>query len=186
MGFCYLTGFNVAMFGKIGWKLTENPGTIVSKVFKTKYYPHGELLEADLCRQCLSTRMRLQTRAITCPVTCPFSQLIWKMNGIFLCMGCGLSMEVWQEVGLWRVIAPLVSSSNGFVELFWAVCDGLDDKQKGLFAMVLWGLWKSRNDKVWENKETSSKEVVFGAKSILFEWLQMTQQNHEHHLSPDN
>ncbi|CAN0893426.1 hypothetical protein LINGRAPRIM_LOCUS2746 [Linum grandiflorum] len=36
MGFRYLHHFNLAMFGKQGWKFLTNPNALVSRVFKAK------------------------------------------------------------------------------------------------------------------------------------------------------
>ncbi|CAN0857898.1 LINE-1 retrotransposable element ORF2 protein [Linum grandiflorum] len=46
IGFRDLLGFNVAMLGKQGWKLLTCPNTLVSHVYKAKYYPKGDFLSA--------------------------------------------------------------------------------------------------------------------------------------------
>ncbi|CAN1121541.1 Uncharacterized mitochondrial protein AtMg00310 [Linum perenne] len=46
MGFRDLHGFNLALLGKQGWNLLTNPDALVSKIFKAKYYPKGDLLSA--------------------------------------------------------------------------------------------------------------------------------------------
>ncbi|KAK2382439.1 hypothetical protein QL285_069974 [Trifolium repens] len=48
MGFRHLYGFNLAMLGKQGWKLLTNHDTILSRVFKAKYYPKEGFLDANL------------------------------------------------------------------------------------------------------------------------------------------
>jgi hypothetical protein len=44
----HLYGFNLAMLGKQDWHLVTNHDTILSKVFKAKYYPNEGFLEAKL------------------------------------------------------------------------------------------------------------------------------------------
>lgn len=48
MGFRHFYGFNLAMLGKQGWHLLTNQDTILSRVFKAKYYPKSGFLEAKL------------------------------------------------------------------------------------------------------------------------------------------
>ena len=42
MGFLDLNGFNLAMLGKLGWKLIIEPNSLVSRILKSKYYPHRD------------------------------------------------------------------------------------------------------------------------------------------------
>lgn len=53
---------------------------------------------------------------------------------------------------------------------FFAVRDKLNDEQRSNFCMLLWSIWRKRNDKVWENKDCGFKEVVYRAKESLQMW----------------
>ncbi|XP_060972201.1 uncharacterized protein LOC133038159 [Cannabis sativa] len=48
LGFRNLYDFNVALLGKQGWRLIVQPHSLVSRVFKAKYYPNGTFLSAEL------------------------------------------------------------------------------------------------------------------------------------------
>uniref|UniRef100_A0A803QGE0 Reverse transcriptase domain-containing protein n=1 Tax=Cannabis sativa TaxID=3483 RepID=A0A803QGE0_CANSA len=48
MGFRSLHDFNIAMLGKQGWRLLINPNSLVSRVFKARYFAHGDFLNAEL------------------------------------------------------------------------------------------------------------------------------------------
>ena len=48
MGFKDLAAFNVAMLGKQGWKFQTEPDTLVSKVFKARYFPRSNYLGSTL------------------------------------------------------------------------------------------------------------------------------------------
>ncbi|XP_074376896.1 putative mitochondrial protein AtMg00310 [Apium graveolens] len=46
MGFRDLRDFNLAMLGKQGWRFLSNPDSMVSKLFKARFYPKGNFLTA--------------------------------------------------------------------------------------------------------------------------------------------
>ncbi|KAH9751894.1 hypothetical protein KPL71_014488 [Citrus sinensis] len=48
LGFKQLHNFNIAMLGKQGWQLLSNSHTLVSKIFKARYYPKSSFIEASL------------------------------------------------------------------------------------------------------------------------------------------
>lgn len=48
MGFRNLHLFNLAMLGKMGWRLLKEPDALVCKVLKAKYFPHGDFQSANL------------------------------------------------------------------------------------------------------------------------------------------
>ena len=48
IGFKKLHDFNLALLGKQGWKLLTNPSSLVTQVYKARYFPHGSLLESKL------------------------------------------------------------------------------------------------------------------------------------------
>ena len=45
MGFKNLQAFNLAMLAKQGWRLLENPNSLVARMYKAKYYPYGMFLK---------------------------------------------------------------------------------------------------------------------------------------------
>ena len=48
MSFRNLQAFNLAMPAKEGWRLIENPNSLVARMYRAKYYPHGDVLKASL------------------------------------------------------------------------------------------------------------------------------------------
>lgn len=45
-GFRNLHGFNLALLGKHCWQFINNPGSLVARVFKARYFPDNHLLQA--------------------------------------------------------------------------------------------------------------------------------------------
>ncbi|XP_038715124.1 uncharacterized mitochondrial protein AtMg00310-like [Tripterygium wilfordii] len=48
LGFCKLHEFNLAMLGKSGWRLLLHPDSLVGRLYKSRYYPNSNFLEATL------------------------------------------------------------------------------------------------------------------------------------------
>lgn len=48
MSFRHLRDFNVALLGKQGWRLITNPQSLVARMFKARYYPQDNFLNAKL------------------------------------------------------------------------------------------------------------------------------------------
>lgn len=46
MGFKDLYAFNLVMLGKQGWKFITEPDSLVSRIFKARYFPSGSYLTA--------------------------------------------------------------------------------------------------------------------------------------------
>lgn len=48
MGFQKLHDFNIALLGKQAWRLVTKPDSMVSRVFKARYYPDGNFMTAKI------------------------------------------------------------------------------------------------------------------------------------------
>lgn len=48
MGFRDLQAFNLALLAKQGYKFIDDPNALVTRVFKAKYFPNADFLEANL------------------------------------------------------------------------------------------------------------------------------------------
>lgn len=48
LGFKCLRDFNLAMLAKQAWRLHTNPTSLIAQVYKAKYYPHLDILKANI------------------------------------------------------------------------------------------------------------------------------------------
>jgi ribonuclease HI len=85
MGFRHLYGFNLAMLGKQGWHLLTNQDTILSKVFKAKYYPKEGFLDAKLGHNPSYVWRSIQASQVVVR-----SGLRWRV-------GNGANIDVWRQ-----------------------------------------------------------------------------------------
>lgn len=47
LGFRNLYGFNIALLGKHVWNFLQNPNTLVSRLYKVKYFPNSHVLKTE-------------------------------------------------------------------------------------------------------------------------------------------
>ncbi|KAJ9560185.1 LOW QUALITY PROTEIN: hypothetical protein OSB04_005345 [Centaurea solstitialis] len=85
LGFRDFTAFNLDMLGKQGWRLISNPTSLVSRIIKAKYYPHGNFMKAHL-----GNSPSFIWRSIW------HSQLVLE-KGLRWKVGNGLSINVWND-----------------------------------------------------------------------------------------
>ncbi|XP_062080209.1 uncharacterized protein LOC133784961 [Humulus lupulus] len=48
LGFCSLHNFNLSFLGKQGWRLSKHPQSLVSRLYKARYYPQDSFLSAKI------------------------------------------------------------------------------------------------------------------------------------------
>jgi ABC-type anion transport system duplicated permease subunit len=46
----------------------------------------------------------------------------------------------------------------------------LDNEQQKLFSVILWSLWKCRNNQVWDNVTDTAQTVCERAQHLLMSW----------------
>ena len=48
MRFRDLYDFNLAMLAKQGWRMLENPASLMVRMYKVRYFPNGDILNASI------------------------------------------------------------------------------------------------------------------------------------------
>lgn len=48
MGLRKLREFNIAMLGKEAWRLIDNPNSLVARIYKAKYFPRTNFMDATI------------------------------------------------------------------------------------------------------------------------------------------
>jgi hypothetical protein len=85
LGFQDLSCFNRALLAKRGWRLIQNPSSLVGRIFQAKYFPKSTFLEASL-----GNHLSFAWRSI-------FSARGLLQQGLLWRVGKGASINVWGD-----------------------------------------------------------------------------------------
>ena len=85
MDFRHLKSFNLALLAKHGWQLQTNSSSLFSRVYKAKYFPNGDFVNAEVGKKASFT-----WRSIMVVQHLVKQGLRWQV-------GDGRSIRVWQD-----------------------------------------------------------------------------------------
>jgi len=122
-----------------------------------------------ICRNCLSTRMRLLAKGVDCPNICVVCN-DHDEDGKHLFFECNKSIGCWQRLSLWNSIQQMCSPSLSCSEVIFVVLQQFDVPQQQIFSVALWSIWKHRNNKVWNNIVETTQQIGERANSFLSSW----------------
>ncbi|XP_019152213.1 PREDICTED: uncharacterized protein LOC109149044 [Ipomoea nil] len=98
LGFKDLKAFNVALLGKQAWRLLTNTESLVSKVYKARYYPRLSFMEAELGNNPSHCwRSIMAAKSLVC-------------SGVRRRIGNGNSTSVWNHPGLQDGEEPMIQT----------------------------------------------------------------------------
>jgi hypothetical protein len=85
LGFRDLELFNLALLAKQGWRLIQNPESLVARIMKAKYYPNTNFLDAEIGRN-----PSYAWRSIWNSKKLLKEGLIWRV-------GNGTNIKIWED-----------------------------------------------------------------------------------------
>ena len=113
MGFRDIQNFNMAMLAKQVWRFLNNRDSLLFKVFSSKYFPEGNILDIPIPSKCsYAWRSILQSRDVI------HKGAVWRV-------GDGQNIDIWShrwlpDVGQSKVISPRNDVEAGKVcDLFY-------------------------------------------------------------------
>ncbi|MCH98629.1 ribonuclease H protein, partial [Trifolium medium] len=130
-----------------------------------------------LCRNCIPTRTRLLQKGVNCPNNCVLCDEEAEDN-LHILIYCDTIKQVWHRTGLWNTIQSRASNNTNMDVLVFSILQVLSAKQSSLFAVVLWSIWQSRNNKLWRSQAETATTVYHRACTVLTDW-QMAQEEHK-------
>lgn len=80
---------------------------------------------------------------------------------------CPKASSCWELVQLDKIITDLIYNINDFTTLLFDFYDRLSVQQQSLASMILWGIWKGHDSKLWKGLDTPPSIIVQRAKDSL-------------------
>ena len=91
---------------------------------------------------------------------------------------CSFARSIWSFIQ----IASNLYQPKFVANVFGNWLHGIDRKYKTIIRVgviaVIWSLWLSRNDKVFNDKDVSRLQVLYRCTSILRSWSTLQQEGH--------
>ena len=122
MGFRDLRSFNLAMLGKQIWRVIHYPDSLLSRVFKAKYFPNTHILQAS----------PKGNSSFTWKSICNAMDLV--KSGVYWRVGNGTSINLWSDSWIPRDsgFKPFTPNLLGLMIVLWLLC----------LRMIGWvGMW---------------------------------------------
>jgi hypothetical protein len=166
--------FNIS--GKIDTMASQDDWRSLWKIHAP---PKAKHLLWRICKGCLPTRLRLQERHVSCPLSCPLCDHVNEDDWHVL-FGCNVSMQASQAAGVEQKLLPYFQSAGNVREAILNVCARESIETAGIFAMLVWVLWNNRNNKVWNDTNEPGRFLGIKARHLWSEWsaIQQVQRSH--------
>jgi hypothetical protein len=170
------SGYNLAL------KSTGNmTGAIYQEnwnsLWSIKAPPKAKHLLWRICKGCLPTRVRLQEKCVSCSLNCPICDHNYE-DDMHVLFDCAESLRARQFAGLDHVVSNRIQHFNNTKDLILDVCAKEDTTTAGQFAVLIWMIWKNRNNSVWNNEKEHGRNIGISARQFWLEWNSAQQMQH--------
>jgi hypothetical protein len=145
-----------------------------NEIWRAKIPPKVKNLLWRIGRNVLPTRMRLNSRGVHCPTNCSVCNE-GDEDTLYVLFFCHKSIQCWQRVGLWDIVSTCLNTNNSVAENIFVILHRLNKDDQELFSVMVWSLWKRRNNQVWENITELNQTVCERAKHLLIGWRNAQQ-----------
>lgn len=158
------SAYNMLKEQKGQWRSTQQEDVWV-KLWKIKAPPKvlNHLWRA--LSQCLPTMSQLQQKHVPVSATCPVCSG-GEETILHALVNCTVAAQCWS------ILMPevRVGESSNFGEWFRQIMVKCSNTRLADVATLSWSVWKSRNEKVWNQKNTNVNRIVAIAKEYLTQW----------------
>lgn len=149
----------------------DYPDTDWHLLWKVKVPPKIKSFFWRLCKGWVAVRQKLSKwypgMSPHCPV-CVDSNLNESVWHLFV--DCPFAVNCWKEGGLWDKIDRLCYSVDDHASLFLRILKEFDPEEIVRVMAITWGLWRHRNQIVWESTSANAVQVVHSAMLFVSEW----------------
>ncbi|XP_058788236.1 uncharacterized protein LOC131662466 [Vicia villosa] len=127
-----------------------------------------------ICRDFLPTRVRLRLHRVPCVPNCPTCDSAYEDDWHVL-FGCHDVISSWRAAGLFNVISPRLHSFQDAKSIIFDVCCKEDRNTAGRVAVMIEGLWKNRNDWLWNKEKEDASKLGWLAYHKWQDWFSAQQ-----------
>jgi len=114
---------------------------------------------------------RLQTRGVSYPPCCNYCKFNTNLeNHWHIFFGCDQVKKVSDATGLWNTVHTSMQEAQSTTNLIFNLIDTLPEDLKRTLVITSCGIWKRRNEKIWENKTLPPSILVSHSLQFLAEW----------------
>jgi len=99
--------------------------------------PHKARNLWRICKECVLTRLRLQSRHVQCEMICPWCNTTVE-DDWHAFVGCTVARESWHWAGLSTVLRPRVRTVSSLANFVFDICRSASRDIAGLVALLLW------------------------------------------------
>ncbi|CAJ2675491.1 unnamed protein product [Trifolium pratense] len=153
-----------------------------NNIWHAKIPPKVKNLIWRIGRDVLPTRKKLNSRGVQCPMHCVVCN-DGDEDSTHVLFSCTRSIQCWQQAGLWAHISTGLGANNNIAENLFSILHWLNKDQQELFCVLVWSIWKRRNNKVWEDVTDSDQTVVERAKHLITSWRSAQQIRQSAHIT---
>jgi ribonuclease HI len=160
-------------------------------IWKLLTPPKAKHLLWRVCKDCLPTRTRLRNRFVQCPEECPLC-LTHVEDEWHLFFTCEAVKEAWNTMNLSHIINSRLHVYNNVRDLLLDMCRKENVMDASRAAVLLWFIWHFRNEKVWNEGNSSAVQLGVQATAYWSQWtavngvLQDQQQPVQQHAAASN
>jgi hypothetical protein len=93
--------------------------------------------------------------------------------------GCLSSQNIWSLCDLSQTVISATHDNNFAAAVIFQILHQLSTDDASLFACVVWGIWKQRNNKVWNNTTNAQTSVLVRTQTLLSDWKLLVKPQSE-------
>ncbi|GAU43459.1 hypothetical protein TSUD_140970 [Trifolium subterraneum] len=110
--------------------------------------------------------------------------LIGLFSSPSCCIGLNESRQVRSEAGLREFVEDKLCNNNSVEAVLFDVCKNESAATAGNIAMIVWSIWFSRNNWVWDDIRETARDVAMRADHMIKEWRAVNLAQQAVNLSP--
>ncbi|KAL6190175.1 hypothetical protein ACLB2K_036573 [Fragaria x ananassa] len=148
--------------------------TVIADRLTWKQEKRGKVLICAwrACNNILPIRARLTTKGYTGPVKCVSCPHKYEDIAHIMC-GCPLAKDILSRGAL--KLSAIMSPIFDFKEWMLEQALSLSAEKFAKLLMVLWGLWRNRNNTFWSQKPQSAADILCGTMAWYHEFVEATE-----------